>query len=60
MLEKEKDDILKENYLVRKRRAFRDERRAADRERRAAGPDTRAEGRAHEGAHRRDALRDEK
>ena len=40
--------------------AFRDEGRAADRERRAAGPDTRAEGRAHEGAHRRDALRDEK
>ena len=39
---------------------FRDEGRAADRERRAAGPDTRAEGRAHEGAHRRDALRDEK
>ena len=27
MLEKEKDDILKENYLVRKRRAFRDERK---------------------------------
>ena len=41
-------------------RAFRNEGRAADRERRAAGLDTRAEGRAHEGAHRRDALRDEK
>ena len=39
---------------------FRDEGRAADRERRAARFDTRAEGRAHEGAHRRDALRDEK
>ena len=41
-------------------RAFRNEGRAADRERRAARFDTRAEGRAHEGAHRRDALRDEK
>ena len=40
--------------------AFRNEGRAADRERRAAGLDTRAEGRTHEGAHRRNALRDEK